>query len=826
MPTSTGDSQLYHKVEKKVTRNTETSGRDFDPTIPQAQIGIPVPATMGRRLIIDANTLWTGNMRPIVQKSVTRQKTQEREFGGTTGSGFLTWVTRERWITVETYAVTGYKFDLHMGICLGPGVQLRALYVDGILLWSGTLGPHRQSVTLGASETFLNKATIYFQGGDYDQVVEPLVSVADYPAYTGIATILLKDIRADLPMGQLAFEVTRYPNPLGLSGANNKIGDDLNVVSAIAEVITNPWGYAGLDISYLDTAKLTSMAVTKKNEGNVVSMKIGAEAKISAVLDALLEQANITMYEEPTTSKITGVIVDYDTYDYPNTKKFNMLNMSELRNYNKPGWQDTIEQVKGSYLERSMNYKETSVFLQNTANLSSSGRGKKTASIYYPYVPNRSLAQSLLYRDMRLKAAPVYNYSIVTNRDGAELRPGMPVLVSWPDYDLLNTYMTVEKVRIQPGEQNSVVLDLKQRLYPYTSAIFGEGGNAFDPGFSLSPVQPTTAVFRTAPYHLARLKFGISTSQATPLVYPLILPKPANNNQFGFTAYITNEPNSPGDSVVLDPGIYATHAQLNGTIGLYDDFADGILSSILIDNVVNPANLLNIGSTGVTEGKLFLFMNNEIMSFESCTDNGDGTWTLTNVHRALLDTTFQAHADNSAIQIITNNPNTVGSGYAYPLGFSPAWNIVANSLTQAGLKSNGLLISGWAPSYNRLLAPPRPHNTKVNGTARSNSGTPVVIVEGASCTVTWNIRSRSSIDVRKMLDGHDVIEADQTHEVFLVDSANVVTSCGTDIDNGSLTFTVPNVANGAGFIYVETQNTLGVTVYKSQAQDRIPVTIT
>lgn len=808
------------RSSKTVTRGTETSGRDFDPTIPQAQIGIPVPAILGRKRVTDANTIWTGNMRPIVQRTVTRQKSSDEVRGSTWGSA---WEKTETIVTVETYAVTGYLFDIHMGICLGPGVQLKSIYVDNLRVWNGTLGPHRQLITLGESDSFLNKATVIFQGGNYDQVVEPLISVADYPAYVGIATVFLRNVRADLPMGNVSFEVERYPNPLGISSGNNKIGLDLNLMSALTEVITNPWGYAGLDIALIDTVKFTSMANTFAADGNVVSMKIGADASVASIIKSLCQQGSMVLFEEPTTSKVTGRIIDYDVYDYVNTRKFNMQNIMELRNYAKEGWQQTIEQAKATYIERNTDYNEASVFLQNTANISNSGRGKRTAAAFYPYVPLKGLARTLLFRDMRLIAAPTYGYEILTNRDGAVCRPGDPVLVSWPDYDLLNTYMTVDKVRIQPNDQNNVVLTLTQRTYPYTTGIFGEGGSTFDPGFDLDPVTPTSAVFRTAPYYLARLKHGITSSQVTPLVYPMVLPKPANDMQFSFTAYLTNEPNSPDDSIVLDPGLYATHALLNGTIGQYDNFTDAIIPSVVIDNVVNGINLVNVGSTGVTQGKLLLFMNNEIMSFESCTDNGDGTWTLTNVHRSLLDTVVQAHADNSALQIVTNNPNTVGSGFNYPLGFSPAWNIVPNSLTKNGFKDSGLIVSGWAPTYNRILCPPRPHNTKVDAAARSS--TPVAIVKGASCTVTWNIRSRPSLNVAKMLDASEVIEENQTHRVYLVDSAATAHDCGTNV-GASRTFTVPGgAANGVGYIYVRTEIILAGITYVSQAQDRIPVTV-
>jgi hypothetical protein len=802
------------KTTETVTRETETSNQSGGGNIPQAAVGIPVCSVIGRKRVPDANTLWTGNLRPLTQ--VTTSTTSEKEVV----NGQTVNTTK----TVTTTAIIGYLVDIHMGICLGPGVSLIGIYVDNQRIWSGNVGPARSTFTIDENLTFLSKASCVFSGGAFDQAPEPDISVVDYPGYVGIATILLKGVRADLPMGNLSFEVVRVPNPLSLSGTINRVGDDVNLATAIVEVMTNEWGYGGLDIADIDTAKFTSMATTLKDEGNICSIKIGSEASIASILKALQDQGDMIIFQNPETGKITGELVRTSNIVYSDmTKRFGVNNIIELRSFQKSGWKDTIEQARGLYTERDNDYNEVPVFAQNGANPSQSGRGKKTTSFYYPYSPNKTLTLDLTSRDLALFAAPVYNFSLLTNRDGASLVPGNIIIVTWPLYSLLNVPMLVMSVRKQEMNYNTVSLTLRQLDLPDNTSTFGPGGTAYDPNFDLKPKKPLAVAFKTSPYFIARAAFGITGLQVTPQIYSVVLPKPANDFQFSFGALLTNQPDTTGDVVKIVNGLYPTYAKLNGAIDLYDSFATGSLSTVNIDGVINPINLIDVGNAGVRQGRLLVMIDNEIMSFESVTDNGGGSYTLNNVKRALLDTVFESHADNADVYIIGNNYNFVAGGFNYPLGYTPSWVITSNSLTEKGIKADGLTSTGWSASANRTLSPPRPHNTKVNGAARSSSAT--TVTEGASTTVTWATRSRLRGDVALMTDSADAAEGDQKHRVYHRSSGGTLTDLSGLVSGNTATFTMPDVANGAGTIFVQAEVTLGGNVFTSIFQDRIPVNV-
>lgn len=804
-----------------ITRSSEYSSDYRQTSLPQSVLNAPVAAVIGRKRVPDANVIWAGNFRPLISHQISRTQTQEQKDNG---DGTKETITTTK--TTTTISVVGYLVDLHYGICLGPDVILKAIYVDNIMVWSGSVGPARTVFNIPTNNTFISGAQCVFSGGAFDQAPEPLVAaiVPAYTGYVGIATILIQNLRVDLPMGNISFEVVRVPNPLGLSDAENRVNDDVNVVSATVEVLTQEWGWGGLSMSSIDTAKFTTMAQYVIGEGNVVSMKVGQEVSLPSVAKALQDQADVYLFQDPETGLVTGslfrqALIDYVAFG----KRYYDANISDVQNYNKSYWPDTVDQARGAYTERDADYNEAAVFVRNPASTSVTGRGLRTTNFNYPYIPTRSLCEFITARDLSKIATPFYEFQITTNRDGADRLPGDFITVTWPKFKILNLPVLVTKVRKQPDDR--VVLWVRQISFPVIPLV-GGAGPIYQVDFDVDAKTPTSVKFLTAPYYIARGGMGTDTSQVSPVVYPMILPTPANGMQFSFNAYINNVPGETGPVVSMTNASYATAGLLNGAIGLYDDIADGTITSVLVDNIVNPSYLESVGNAGVRAGKLFLIIGDEILSFESVTNNGGGSWTLSNVHRALLDTVPQAHADNDPIYIVGDNFNYISSGFTYPIGYVPQWKLTSNTLTDSDDIGQALTSSDWVPSNVRTLAPPRPHNTKVNGLRRQE---PITMSVGESITVTWSTRSRVPADVRLTLDAADSPEFSgsqtQKHVVYHRSSGGTYTACNVALVGNTVTFNLPSVSLGIGSILVRSQMVLGGVMYESIYEERLPVEV-
>lgn len=806
--------------------DTSTLDRYQPGNLPKSALGSPVSAVIGRKRVANSNTMWTGNLRALTETTYSTGTRTEVVGGNTVTTTFDT----------TTVTVVGYLVDIHMAICLGPDVHLTAIYVDNEQIWTGDKGPARSSFSLGVNNTFLSEADCVFSGGAFNQAPEPLVVQADYPGYVGIATILLQGVRADLPMGNVSFEVVRVPNPLGLSTGVNRSGDDVNTVSAVVEVMTNEWGYGGITLTDVDTATLTAMAATAATELNFCSIKLDAASDTSVVLKSLSQQLDAIFYQNPQTGKITGKLVRASGIDYVTASlRYSTANIIELRAFSKGGWRDTVHQIQAFYTERDADYNELPISIQNAANINQSGRSKITAIMRYPYSPSGDLTAALASRDLAKVASPHYSFSIVTNRDGADRTPGDIIVVDWPDDNLINVPMLVEKVRKQPIENNMVVLDLSRIKFPVTKA-YTPTALSYNPGFTVGPVVPSVANFIVAPKFVAA--YGGSPLVGTDGIVSnglyagfgyraISLPTPANGVQTRFIAYQVLAANYK-----MNIGYYPTVASLNGAISKYTGFATGIIPSLTIDGVINSANLANIGLAGVRSGNILMFVDNEIMSFESFTDNLDGTYTLTNVHRALLDTTLVDHADNARVLIINNgayyNQSPDLAKYI-PDPASPSIGISSDTISEAG--TDVAIFPTAITPYNRIARPLRPHNTKVNAVARSS--TPVPITVGASVTVTWATRSRYNV-VALMLDAAEAAQMSggnsQKHRVFhQVTGGGAITEIGGAAFTGnSATFTMPSVTLGAGSIYVQANilySGAGADTLQLDSFDHIPVTV-
>jgi len=781
------------KSSIRVTRSTETSERLVSVDIPQTEIGVPVMQVIGRRMVPDANTLWVGNLKPLTETKVEASVVTD-DAGVTTT------------YTTTTTTIIGYFADIHMGICLGPDVHLLGIYVGDIKVWDGDVGPARSTFTLNPNRTFLSGVSVAFSGGSYSQTAEPLVTQADYPGYVGVATILLQNIRLDLPMGNISFEVSRAVNPLALSGANNILDADVNVASALVDVMTNRWGSGNTDLAKIDTASFTAAAIILASEGNFCSLKIGRETSVAAVIKALQDQAGMIVYQNSENGLISCELVRPDAIDYSDqTRRFSPSNIISLQSYQKTGWKDTINQATGSYTSREAKYAETTVFLQNPSNLVD---GKKPTNFSYPYASNKTLARKLLSRDIAFLLVPSMSFILTTTRDGADLYPGSIIFVNWPKYNFFNLPMVVLTVRKQPIDQNTVTLTVRQIRGSANLPFYDEAVEPPAP-FDLTAKAPTASRILNAPLVLARRGPGLNyttTAIQYDLAYPLFLPTPANESQTAF--HVLRD----GDAAAFTLNApFPTCAKLLGAMSKYDGYTTGIIGSVFIDNVFNPIHLVSVGIGGVKAGMVFIFLGNEILSFETAVDLGGGSWRLDNVHRALIDTTFEAHADASDMHIIQSGfTNYVGRAVDYPTT-SPQFKLVSSTLTDRGFAggqpTNSLLTSSFSPSSNRIMSPPRPHNTKINGGARSS--TPVAITVGASVTVSWLGRSRFNFLVSLMLDVSSAQSA-QTHKVcHKIGGTETVLSGPHAFNIDTSTFTMPSVGLGAGTIYVKSELQIG-----------------
>lgn len=804
-------------------------------SLPTAQVGAPVPYLLGKQRVAQPNVIEYTNLRELTETEYT---TETRTEAVREANGPYQFIDRTvtSTITTATTKTVGYLVDTTFALALGPDVRLRGIFVDMNPVWQGNQGDNFNGTIQGGVD-FISGADFLFRSGGFNQT-----------PYVGISTLKFEKLRAERTSSTLQLDVSRVVNPLGLSTANNVNSDDINVATALVDVITNGWGGIGIDISFIDINSFRDAGVVLASEGNFCSFFIADEQSGTNIIKALQKQARGVVFQNPSSGKLQfRLIRDKAIVAGANLKSFGETNLLQTRNFSKQGWQNTIDQMRVLYTDRTQDYSPVPVFVQNPANLSSSGRGRRTGTVDYPMAMNASLATKLGARDLALASSPLFGMEAVSTRYAADLLPGDVVFVTRKQYHLYGEPMVVEKIRKQPITDNTVVLQLVQYQTPSSDDIFVAPQTPPPSILPPKPQAPLACTIKTAPYFLTKKVFPTLNTMTTSFgVGALLLPSPASKYQDSFASTITNKPYNtgvPGSRVAVKTGLnskFPNVGKLGTSINVGDGFTTGLLASVIVNSflktdIIDTYIANEPGLPKVRDGVIFLLINNEILSFEGATRTAEGTYTLTNVRRSLLDTVAQSHSPGDDVFIIDGSGSQVANApFEIPSPYTPAWWIDSNTAIEYSQGEARLVVGTpigggpWTPDFNRSQAPYRPHGTAIDGTRNRSFTTEKLASENA--TISWRTRSRVNLKVALYGDDPEPGEVGDTgeiqiHRVFIRDGNNNLFDCGATSDNGnynSLVITIPqNAAIGPAYLWVQSETAKGTSFYR----DEITLTI-
>lgn len=828
------------------------------PNLPVVRVGGAIPFIVGKQLISNPNLIWYGNLRPS-KKTETIPSTKI-----TTDENGVEVIHKT--FTNKT-TITGYLIDAQFALCLGPDVRLhRVVYNDESYLNN----PSGLGRTVYPS--LIKNIDVIYNSGAYDQLPDPsLVDVIpDLPGYVGISYVIMKKIPADNVGSNLSFEVSREPNPLDLSEAINKNGSDINVVSALVELITSSWGGLGYNLSDLDTSSFAQGANLAYNEGNYCSFTIGDQSSPKTVIEELCSQFDANLTIDVNTNKIALRFPRYDRFVPGQTLTVsidNMVDNTGLRSLTKTSWLDALPGIQGTFSVRGPTYTLGSVSLDGA--LSPITKGKK-ASTDYPTVYSAELAKSLLARDYTYLSYPYFQASVEVTREFSDTKPGDIVGFDFPDGKIYSARCRVISVKKQPLGINTILLDLVQLLPTMSLTLPSVPPGQYNPDLRPKPapaVNDVSTTYREAPYWMLKQQ-GLITgwSIKTPMVdqYVLLSPTIRDPNVTNYAVSVQKKFGDPwvyilkptaSQAVSLDnvqelrnisldtltklmmegalqPEVEKpsppTVGNLSQPLGRYEGFSTGVVSYIDMEDVVlnHIPSVETLTIDEVKSGRHFILVGDEIMAYTSIEDLGGGKYRLHNVYRALIDTVAQNHAANTVVHILDNSFDYIGE--KYPLSLTNTtykWEISTWALTA---RTGFLVFNDWYPKRNRVGSPNRPHNTKIEGT---RSEIPYPISSDQTYTISWSIRNRDALVIELQNDPSGVPEQvgsnTQKHRVYIEDSASVKHDCGlTTGSQNSLLITVPSaVAEGSGYIYVVSEIIINGVNCISQFYDKLPVTI-
>lgn len=832
-------SYRYGDVPPSVT---QSEPRLQETGIPLANLGIPIPYVIGTKKIGSPNSIWIGNLRPIIKTTEEIITEEEEKF-----------VEGEQWkqhVIIETRIVThttvGYYISIQMGLCLGPDVRIRKIGIGEDTIWEGNVGPERTEFTIDPGddvESYIQNDVI-FQGGAIDQQIDPYIAEHTenqdtLAGYVGVAYIILRDVRLDQIRGSPWFEVERFTNPLGLSAAQNRQGADINIASALTDYLSSDWGGGALGMDPIDLESFVDSAERLAEEGNYCSFVITAEADAGSILDMLSDQAQGVLFEDPAIGKVKFKLLRFDQLNPFTTLKLNEETVTRVNSWNRRSWVGTLNKMRIRFIDREKLYDESSLVAYNFSALNDRIKRDRTSVADFPTIHSQEVARLVLGRILSLTGQPIASGTFEMDRSAADALPGDGMQLFLPNRGIPSVIGIVTKVRRFPLGDNRVVVSVMQLPRQDSDIVFDFETELSEP-VRVQPEPPTALRVIQPPYMLAR-RAGMNkdTADQSNIIVPMFLPTRANNMQDTYYVYCVNSPGSSGLLEVSPVAWYPVRAQLSDPIDKFEAMDTGVIPSVTLYGVINGEAISNEGLDGVRAARTAVFIGNEVFGFESATDNGDGTWTLNNVHRAMMDTAPTEHAADADVFIIGGSSRHIGSPFNFPLSFTPAWRVSSNTLYAEGNPETQFLAASGIenPGTRRHRSPLRPHNTKINGLDRSDTLVNVfedeiglIITPGESLDITWATRDRTSTLAAIQLDAAQPSEIDnndlrQQHRVMIRDSTNTLRDCGVTADDAnynSLTVTVPaNTALGTGYLFVRAETALQNSLY----EDHVPVLV-
>jgi hypothetical protein len=566
---------------------------------------------------------------------------------------------------------------------------------------SGALGAGSVNVSFVSTKCsfLITQGAIQWAAGDTItfNTAPPVTNGA--PPYPGFVHAVCRQMYVGTSnyIKNMSFVVRRCTSadPLSL-GANANISGDANPANIIYECMTNTvWGQ-GRPTTLFDTASFIAAGNTLATEGLGLSITLDNPMPTDNFITEILNHIDGALYTDPQTGLWTLKLARAD-YDPATLLTFDQTNVLEKPDFSRTSWEETINQVYVTYIDRA-SFTERTVKADETANFATVGE-IHAQQLKFPGISNATKAQFIAMRELKQHSYPLAQLKIVVNRLAWNLRTGSTFKFTWPALGVSQMIFRATNINYGALEAGRIEITAIEDIYNVAYA-------AFTPPGASSWTNPVTAA--TAP--VAQLAFE------TP--YHL-----SGAQRFISIAAVRSESIDTGAEIWVNEGA--------GFFQITDHDLDGFTPSGLLVQpysrktaatdatglvVTSPIDLdllTNTDSIGLSRGALLIIIDSEIMSVTGVTDNGDGTWSVASVLRGVMDTVPADHAAGARVWFISLNAaflyNTALTAdvTARPIKMLP-YNVLGTiaiaSVTQITITTS-----------SRNAKPLPPGNVKVNG---------------------------------------------------------------------------------------------------------------
>jgi hypothetical protein len=619
----------FFAPKPKIENAKAASLSDFN--FPRADEGDPVPRWYGTCKFQGLNTIFAGDFQavPIKKKVKTGLFSSKKQ-------------------------IIGYRYfvGLDLAICLGPKFVFKRLWAGKYELWNGCLFGEGcvNVIPINRPELFGGKdknggwsGDVAMYCGQYDQPQDSyLVSKlgADVPAYVGVAHMVMRKcyVGNSASIEPIYVEGSLFSNSLGSSYNVMPNGLDINPVEVLCDLYMNDWGNLNINPAKINLASWRIAAKKIFDEGNGMSIVVANANTGSDVTKQILKQINGTIFENPSTGLFELVLIRKD-YDIDTLPVIGPNEISSITNFTKKLWSETNNKLRVKFTDRSQGYKtDTIAQAYDFANIRFQKRINAT-EISFPTVYVGALANELAARELANLNVPLYQCELSMDRTEIGLLPGSVFVLNWPEYNIVRMVMRVRKFGLGTLESGKLTFGVVQDEFASDAVVTGTPttGNPEAPDYTAKPI---AAFPFELPYWL-KVVSGFKL-EAGSMHFAFLAPKPGPYS-LGYNAIDTSIADEE-DAEVLSMESYTVTAKLTEPFAKFAGFVSGIAEEMVIGEVSDTSVLGTFNDALLKSGRGLFYLNMELMSYSEAEDNGDGTWTLTGIHRSMVDTGWQGGA--------------------------------------------------------------------------------------------------------------------------------------------------------------------------------------
>lgn len=716
-----------------------------------------------------------------------------------------------------TRVTTGHKYFVSIALGIARnGCTLRKIYFDDQLVWSGSMAPSANGTTgtildgdfYGGSGQGggISGSFTYHAGGSAQNTPALMAQYqSPTPGYRHVSMVIFNDFYFGNTgsMPRISFELERYPNTLGIGAARFIVTSpdespnvpDLAVPEIIHEVLTDlDWGLGVSSVNDIRTASFTAAAATLVDEANGMSLKWMRGDNMEEIIRTCLAQIDGMLYRDPTDGKWTMKLARPDYLTSPLTVMDVDDNNSQLIRFNRSAWDETYNTVHVTHTDRASREAPSPAVEFDTANFEIVGT-HEVLTVPYPGCYSRTLAQNLAAREIHQASFPLVQVELDVQRGAYDLNPGD--VFRWSNDALGVTQMFMRIVKMSLG-----TLEIgKIRLVAYQD-IFGVGYTLFDnpqprayvPKGGAATAIATGHAFEQ-PYFLNRLDPDTLTPGGTHR--PLLLMKAPQNNALTYDVYSRTGSSSYTQEDV--DGDYVPVAQLVDAMNEASSPWD-MPGAILVNNAsrlsaIAVATLSQRQEGGANLAVIYSvtspLQREEYISFESLTDNGDGTYTLNHVQRGVMDTLPKSWPAGTNVWFLDDGipPTTIDD-------YTAAQTVDFKLYTRTGTDLAATAFDASVTFANRVNRPLAPANFRIASSGESPQIArryPTAGYAAGDMLFTWNRHDLADNVVDFQQDGDDGALAGIEYVIEIYDTV------GSPIARGSLLRTLTTSSNAISY---------------------------